>query len=99
MLPTNKNDTGLTVTTTSVEAWRADGTELDQGSLGDPTVFTGNSHMLLGLQVEAPAARTPRAPHMVLRCWLCRTPPLDAALLYVTVSVAGTHAGLWVTRD
>lgn len=57
MLPTNKNNTGLTVTTMSVEACRADGTELDQGSLGDPTVFTGNDYMLLGLQVDAPAAQ------------------------------------------
>lgn len=48
MLPINKNDTGLTVTTMSVEAWRADGTELDQGSLGVPTVFTGNDYLLLG---------------------------------------------------
>jgi hypothetical protein len=36
VLPTNKNDTGLMVTTTSVEAWRADGTEIQESALGDP---------------------------------------------------------------
>jgi len=30
---------------------------------------------------------------------LCTQCEINAALLYVTVSVAGTHAALWVTRD
>ncbi|BBX57032.1 hypothetical protein TM48_01509 [Mycobacterium shottsii] len=57
MLPTNQNDTGLTVKTTSLSAWRADGTPLTKAQLGDPAAFTGNGFMLLGLQVDALAAR------------------------------------------
>ena len=57
MLPTNQNDTGLVVKTTSVSAWRADGSQLSQASLGDPGVFAGNGYMLLGLSVDAVAAR------------------------------------------
>ncbi|WP_086009235.1 hypothetical protein [Mycobacterium xenopi] len=57
MLPTNQNDTGLVVKTTSVSAWRADGTQLSQASLGDPGVFAGDGYMLLGLSVDAVAAR------------------------------------------
>lgn len=57
MLPTNKNDTGLTVTTTSVDAWRADGTQLTQQALGDPAVFSGKGYMLLGLQADGGAAQ------------------------------------------
>ncbi|WP_372506543.1 hypothetical protein [Mycobacterium noviomagense] len=57
MLPTTQNDTGLVVKTTSVSAWRADGTQLSQASLGDPGVFTGSGYMLLGLTVDAVAAR------------------------------------------
>nr|WP_099021290.1 hypothetical protein [Mycolicibacterium palauense] len=55
--PTNPNDTGLVVSTTSVEAWRGDGTPLSTAALGDPTAFTGNGYMLLGLQADAEAAR------------------------------------------
>lgn len=55
--PTNPNDTGVVVSTTSVEAWRGDGTPLSTASLGDPAAFTGNGYMLLGLQVDAEAAR------------------------------------------
>jgi hypothetical protein len=54
--PTNANDTGLVLSTTSVEAWRADGTQLSQAALGDPTAFTGDGYMLLGLQADAVAA-------------------------------------------
>src|SRR6185312_16331513 len=53
VLPTNRNDTGVTATTTSVEAWRADGTMLNQASLGDPAAFSGNGYMLLGLDISA----------------------------------------------
>ncbi|GAA1692017.1 hypothetical protein MMUR_15160 [Mycolicibacterium murale] len=52
---TNPADTGLKVSTTSVEAWRADGVPLTAQSLGDPTAFTGNGYMLLGLQIDAVA--------------------------------------------
>ena len=53
--PTNTNDTGLTVSTTSVEAWRADGEQLTPEALGDPVAFVGNGYMLLGLQIDAVA--------------------------------------------
>jgi hypothetical protein len=57
MLPTNQNDTGLVVKTTSLSAWRADGTQLSEASLSDPSVFTGNGYMLLGLVVDAVTAK------------------------------------------
>lgn len=57
MLPTKENDIGMVVKTTSVSAFRADGTQLSQQSLGDPGVFTGNGYMLLGLSANAVAAR------------------------------------------
>ncbi len=57
MLPTKESDTGLVVRTTSVSAWRADGTPLTKAQLGDPAVFAGNGYMLLGLEADAVAAR------------------------------------------
>ncbi|CCK62456.1 hypothetical protein [Mycobacterium canetti] len=57
LLPTNENDTGLVVRTTSVSAWRADGTPLTKAQLGDPAAFVGNGYMLLGLAADAVAAR------------------------------------------
>ena len=57
LLPTNGNDTGLVVKTTSLSAWRADGTPMTQAQLGDPAAFNGNGYMLLGLEADAIAAR------------------------------------------
>ena len=57
VLPTKENDTGLVVKTSSVAAWRADGTQLTQASLGDPVAFTGNGYMLLGLSADTIAAK------------------------------------------
>jgi hypothetical protein len=57
VLPTKQNDTGLVVKTTSVAAWRADGTQLTQASLGDPGAFTGSGYMLLGLDADTIAAK------------------------------------------
>jgi hypothetical protein len=57
VLPTKENDTGLVVKTSSVAAWRADGTQLTQASLGDPTAFTGSGYMLLGLDADTIAAK------------------------------------------
>lgn len=57
MLPSNENDTGLAIKTTSVSAWRADGTALTKASLGDAAVFTGAGYMLLGLTADAVAVR------------------------------------------
>ena len=55
--PTKTSDTGLTISTSSVDAFRADGVQLTQQSLNDPTAFTGNGSMLLGVDVSAPAAQ------------------------------------------
>ena len=57
MLPTKESDTGLVVRTTSVAAWRADGSQLNQQSLGDPAAFNGSGYMLLGLQADTIAAK------------------------------------------
>jgi hypothetical protein len=57
VLPTNESDTGLVVSTTSVAAWRADGSQLNQQSLGDPAAFNGSGYMLLGLQADTIAAK------------------------------------------
>ena len=138
VLPTNESDTGLAVKTTSVDAFRADGTQLDPTALGDPAAFTGNGYMLLGLEIGGLAARyrddsaRRGGPMMVLaaptlpgkglshacsiygasllvlpeasldavsvRASLCTQGEINAALLYATVSLVGTHAGLWTIQ-
>jgi len=137
--PTNENDTGLVLSTTSVDAFRADGAQLDPSALGDPTAFFGNGYMLLGLEIGGFAARyrddaaRRGGPMMVLvaptlpvpglshacdlygasvlvlpdasrdavqvRASLCTQGDINRALLYATVSLVGTHAGLWTTDD
>jgi hypothetical protein len=57
LLPTTESDTGLVVRTTSAAAWRADGSQLNQQSLGDPAAFNGSGYMLLGLQADTIAAK------------------------------------------
>jgi hypothetical protein len=57
MMPTNENDTGLVVQTTSVDGFSADGAQLAQTALGVPDAFTGNGYMLLGLDVSGLASR------------------------------------------
>lgn len=57
VLPTNQNDTGLVLKTTSVEGFRADGAILTPEALGDEEAFTGNGYMLLGVQVDGLAQR------------------------------------------
>ena len=139
VLPTNENDTGLVLKTTSVDAFRADGAQLDPAAMGDPTAFSGNGYMLLGLEIAGLAARyrddsaRRGGPMMVLaaptlpapglshacdiygasvlvlpeasldavqvRASLCTQGEINAALLYGTVSLVGTHAGLWTTHD
>jgi hypothetical protein len=140
LLPTNRSDTGITVKTSSVEAWRSDGAVITQESLGDPTVFTGNGYMLLGLDISAIKAEysdesagrggplmvlitpaLPAAKSLSKACAaygssllvlpdakldgvqvgasLCSQGEINEALLYATVSVVGTHAGLWVSRE
>jgi hypothetical protein len=139
VLPTNENDTGLVVKTTSVDAFRADGAQLDPSAIGDPTAFSGNGYMLLGLEIAglatryrddsarrggpmmvqaAPTLPAPGLSHacdiygasvlvlpeasldaVQVRASLCTQGEINAALLYGTVSLVGTHAGLWTTRD
>jgi hypothetical protein len=139
LMPTNENDTGLVLKTTSVDAFRADGAQLNPSAMGDPTAFSGNGYMLLGLEIDGLAARyrddsaRRGGPMMVLaaptlpapglshacdiygasvlvlpeasrdavqvRASLCTQGEINAAMLYATVSVVGTHAGLWTTHD
>jgi hypothetical protein len=140
VLPTNRSDTGVTVQSSSVEAWRADGTMVTQASLGDPGVFNGNGYMLLGLDISAIKAQysdesaNRGGPLMVvvaptlppgqglshacavygssvlvlpdakldavqLKASLCTQGDINEALLYATLSVIGTHAGVWISRD
>jgi hypothetical protein len=85
VLPTNQNDTGLVVKTTSVAAWRADGTQLSQASLGDPGAFTGSGYMLLGLDTDTIAAKyrddsaARGGPMMLLAAPTLPAPGLSAA--------------------
>lgn len=135
---TNENDAGLSINTTSVDAFRADGAQLDVSALGDPTAFNGKGYMLLGLEINGLAARyrdesaTRGGPLMVLvaptlpapglshacdiygasllvlpdssldavavRASLCTQGEMEAAALYASVSLVGTHAGLWTTK-
>jgi hypothetical protein len=139
VLPTNENDTGLMLKTTSVDAFRADGAQLDPSAMGDPTALSGNGYMLLGLEIDglatryrddstrrggpmmvsaAPTLPTPGLSHacdiygasvlalpdasrdaVQVRASLCTQGEINKALLYATVSMVGTHAGLWTTRD
>lgn len=55
--PVEQNDTGLALTTTSVEAFRDDGAQLNPTALGDPSAFEGNGYMLLGLDITGLAER------------------------------------------
>jgi hypothetical protein len=136
---TNQNDTGLALKTTSVDAFRADGAQLDPTALGDPNAFNGKGYMLLGLEISGLAARyrddsaQRGGPMMVLaaptmpapglshacdiygasllvlpdasldavavRASLCTQGDMNAALLYASVSLVGTHAALWTTGD
>ncbi|WP_102141243.1 hypothetical protein [Mycobacterium hubeiense] len=51
------DDTGLTLRTTSVDAFSADGAQLKPTALGDPQAFTGNGYMLIGLEITGLAQR------------------------------------------
>ncbi len=139
-LPQTKDDvTGLTLKTTSVDAFRADGAMIDPAALGDPDAFTGNGYMLLGLEINglaeqyrdvsrrrggptmvvmAPTLPVPGLSHacdvygpsvlvlpessrdaVQVRVTLCTQGNMNDALLYPTLSLIGTHAGLWTTDE
>jgi hypothetical protein len=139
LLPTNENDTGMVLQTTSVDAFHGDGAQLDPTALGDQTAFSGAGYMLLGLQIDGQATRyredsarrggplmvvvAPTLPGAGLsyecsvygasllvlpdssleavsvRASLCTQGEINAALLYATVSVIGTHAALWTRHE
>jgi hypothetical protein len=139
LMPTNDNDTGMVLQTSSVDAFRGDGAQLDSTALGDPAAFNGNGYMLLGLQIDGQAARyrddsarrggplmvvvAPSLPGaglsyacsvygasllilpdssleaIAVRASLCTQGEINAALLYATVSVIGTHAAVWTKSD
>ena len=60
LMPTNENDTGMVLQTTSVDAFRGDGAKLEPTALGDVAAFTGNGYMLLGLRIDGQSSRIPR---------------------------------------
>lgn len=135
--PTSPVDTGLTLTTTGVAAFRADGTPLTPAALGDIAAFTGKGYLVLNLTVDAVAAQYradsaarggplmlvagPSAPLPGLgpACLaagssvlvlpeaslnavhtatsLCTHGEINAAVLYGSVSVIGTHAAVWTS--
>jgi hypothetical protein len=139
LAPTSANDTGLVLRSTSVDAFRADGTQLAPTALGDPEAFAGNGYMLMGMSIDGLAERyedesvARGGPMMVLtaptlpgsglshacsvygssllvlpdaardavavRASMCTQGEINAALLYPSVSVVGTHAALWTTGD
>jgi hypothetical protein len=139
MLPVDASDLGISIKTTSVDGFSADGAQLAPTAMGAPDAFTGNGYMLLGLEIDGLAKRyrddsTKRGgPLMVVvsptlpppglsyacstygasvlllpdatrdavntRTSLCTQGEINAALLYATVSVIGTHAALWTKRD
>ena len=138
LMPTNANDTGLVVKTTSLSAWRADGSPVTKAQLGDAGAFNGNGYMLLGLEADSVAARyrddsarrggpmmllaSPTVPGaglnpacaaygssvlnlpdasldaVHLNASLCTQGEINEALLYATVAIDGTHAGVWTQR-
>lgn len=57
LMPTNGDDTGLQVKSTSVDGFTADGAQLAPTALGDPEAFKGNGYMLLGLEISGLAKR------------------------------------------
>lgn len=138
-LPHTTDDAGLTLTTTSVDAFRADGAMVAPTELGDADAFTGGGYMLLGLEINglatqyrdvsqrrggptmvlmAPTSPVPGLSHacdvygasvlvlpersrdaVQMRVTLCTQGDINDALLYPTLSLVGTHAGLWTTTD
>jgi hypothetical protein len=137
--PVPDTDTGLSLKTSSVAAFTADGAEVAETALGQPDAFTGNGYMLLGLDITGAADRysadsarrggplmvlmgpTLPPPGLSYQCAaygasvlvlpdstrdavalnasLCSQGNMNAALLYASVSVVGTHAALWTSRD
>jgi hypothetical protein len=138
LAPTSTTETGLAMRSTSVDAFKADGSQLAPTALGDPQAFSGQGYMLLGLSIDGLAERyeddsvARGGPLMVLtgptlpgsglshacslygssllvlpdaardavsiRASMCTQGEINAALLYPSVSLVGTHAALWTTE-
>jgi hypothetical protein len=138
LAPTSATETGLAMRSTSVDAFKADGSQLAPTALGDQEAFSGNGYMLLGLSIDGLAERyrddskARGGPLMVLtgptlpgsglshacslygssllvlpdaardavsiRASMCTQGEINAALLYPSVSLVGTHAALWTTE-
>lgn len=139
LVPTPGTDTGLSLKTTSVDAFDADGAQIAPTAIGVPDAFSGDGYMLMGLEITGASTRYrddavrrggplmvvvgPTLPPpglsyacstygssvlvlpdssrdaVALNASLCTQGNMNAALLYATVSVVGTHAALWTTRD
>ena len=64
------------------------------------TATIGESLAVLGWNISVANLRFDASRDAVaVRASLCTQGEINAALLYATVSVVGTHAGLWTTRD
>src|SRR5260370_186838 len=93
LMPTQGAHTRLVVKSTSVAAWRADGTQLTQASLGDPAAFNGSGYMLLGLEADTIAAKyrddsaARGGPMMLLATPTLPAPGLNAACTAYGASV------------
>ena len=57
LLPTKENDTGLVVKTSSVDAWRVDGTQLTRPRWATRPPSTAAATCLLGLNADTIAAK------------------------------------------
>lgn len=57
LMPTSETETGVSLRSTTIDAFRADGAKLDPTALGDPAAFEGNGYMLLGLEIGGLTAR------------------------------------------
>ncbi|MED5811101.1 hypothetical protein VST63_01900 [Mycolicibacterium sp. 050232] len=57
VLPTSVDDAGVTLKSTSVDAFSADGGQLAPTAMGDPGAFNGKGYMLMGLEIAGAASR------------------------------------------
>ena len=62
LLPTNGNDTGLVLKTTSLSSLARRRHPARPAQLGDPAAFNGNGYMLLGLEIDGSRRDTATTP-------------------------------------
>ena len=123
VLPTNRADTGVTVKSTSVEAWRAGngymllGLDISaiKAQYSDESARRGGPLMVMVApslpsgQALSHACTVYGSSVLVLpdaklgavdvNASLCTQGDINEALLYATLSVVGTHAAVWLSRD